>query len=224
MNLSIMNAGVRRIGRTLLKPTSLSLSGQGTTVLIGPNGAGKTTLLKLMHGLERPRGGAVEWHGCDPQEQSFVFQRPVMLRRTVRENLELPLKLRGAELGIVDDIAAQLDLTALLDQHAPWLSGGEAARLSLARALITRPRVLFLDEPTANLDGPTTRALETHLSRIASDGVRLILATHAMGQARRLADEVLWVEDGHTCGPVPAGAFFESPQPEAARAFMEGQA
>ncbi|MEM9351178.1 MAG: ATP-binding cassette domain-containing protein [Pseudomonadota bacterium] len=208
-------------GKTqMLGPVDLSLGREGVTVLIGPNGAGKTTLLKLLHGLEPPRDGQVHWD--QELSQAFVFQRPVMLRRSVRENLALPLQLKG-RAGNVEEMAERLGLSALLDTHAPRLSGGEAQKLALGRALMTAPDVLFLDEPTANLDGPTVAAIEDILLGLAQGGTRLILATHAMGQARRLATEVLWVAGGRVSGPYVTPGFFDAP-PEEARAFMEAQA
>ncbi|MEL6689328.1 MAG: ABC transporter ATP-binding protein [Pseudomonadota bacterium] len=209
-------------GKTpMLGPVDLELGASGVTVLMGPNGAGKTTLLKLLHGLERPRTGTVSWGGITPDQQSFVFQRPVLLRRSARENLLLPLKLRGLP-GDGAEIAEALALTPLLDTHAPRLSGGEAQRLALARALITDPKVLFLDEPAANLDVPTVRAMESIIVERAAAGLRLFLSTHSTVQAKRLASEVLWIERGAVEGPFDPAEFFSNP-PEAARAFLETQ-
>ncbi|MCH2075262.1 MAG: ATP-binding cassette domain-containing protein [Rhodobacteraceae bacterium] len=212
---------VARGDAAMLGPVTLELGPKGVTVLMGPNGAGKTTLLKLLHGLERPRSGAVVWDGVAPDEQAFVFQRPVLLRRSARENLLLPLKLRGLP-GDGAEIALELELTDLLDQHAPRLSGGEAQRLALGRALITDPKVIFLDEPAANLDAPTVRAMETLVAQRAAEGLRLFMSTHSASQAKRLASDILWVENGSVRGPFTPEDFFNSP-PEAAQAFLETQ-
>lgn len=217
--VTIEGAVVARGASQMLGPVDLSAGPTGVTVLMGPNGAGKTTLLKLMHGIERPRAGRVTWDGVPSAQQAFVFQRPILLRRSVRENLELPLRLRG-DRSSVEAIAEEIDLTSLLTSHAPRLSGGEAQKLALARALVTRPRVLFLDEPTANLDAPTVTAMEEVFRRKAGEGMRLFLATHSAGQARRLADEVVWVDHGTVTGPFPAAEFFANP-PAAARDFLE---
>lgn len=212
-----------RGGQRMLGPVTLSLRGQGITAIMGPNGAGKTTLLKLMHGLERPRAGQVAWDGLSPREQSYVPQKAILLRRSVRENLALPLALRGiARDDRVAQMAARLDLTDILEAHAPRISGGQAQKLALARALITEPKLVFLDEPTANLDAPTVRKIEGILVEEAARGTRIVLATHGVGQARRLARDVIWLENGGATGPVPAEAFFADP-PETARAFMEVQ-
>ena len=145
-----------------------------------------------------------------------------MLRRTVRANLELPLILRGISdaRAKAEAMAADLDLTPLLDAPARALSGGETHKLAVARALITQPRALFLDEPTANLDAPTQRLLEGIFARAAEAGTRLVLATHSPAQARRLADDILWVADGMVTGPTSTAAFFADP-PAAAQSYLE---
>ncbi|MEM1233329.1 MAG: ATP-binding cassette domain-containing protein [Pseudomonadota bacterium] len=217
--VTITGAVVARGDAQMLGPVDLEAGAEGVTVLMGPNGAGKTTLLKLMHGLERPRAGRVTWNGVARSEQAFVFQRPILLRRSVQANLELPLRLRS-DPSPVDDLAGELGLTPLLGTHAPRLSGGEAQKLALARALVTRPRVLFLDEPTANLDAPTVTAMEEVFRRKAAGGVRLFLATHSAGQARRLADNIVWVDHGSVTGPISAPEFFAHPPPAAA-GFLE---
>ena len=214
-------AVVARGTAKMLGPVDLELGHRGLTVLMGPNGAGKTTLLKLLHGLERPRSGRVTWDGIAPSEQAFVFQRPVLLRRSVRDNLLLPLRLRGLP-GDGAELAQSLGLSSLLDTHAPRLSGGEAQRLALARALITEPRVLFLDEPAANLDVPTVKVMEATIRERADQGTRVLLSTHSASQARRLADEILWVENGAVHGPFTPDDFFDRPS-EAIQAFLEIQ-
>ncbi|MEM8591787.1 MAG: ATP-binding cassette domain-containing protein [Pseudomonadota bacterium] len=221
--VTLEDVRVARGTAQMLGPIDLTLGAGGTTALMGPNGAGKTTFLKVLHGLERPRTGRVIWQDVAPQQQSFVSQRPILLRRSVRENLELPLSLRG-ELSAkrVKAISAKLGLTDLLPLHAPRLSGGEAQKLALARALITEPRVLFLDEPTANLDGPTIKAMEAIFAEQAATGMRLFIATHSVGQAKRLADDVLWAEAGRVSGPFPADQFFADP-PDPARDFLDAQ-
>ncbi|MEM6477605.1 MAG: ATP-binding cassette domain-containing protein [Pseudomonadota bacterium] len=210
-------------GAMRLGPLSLAFAATGITAIMGANGAGKTTFLKVLHGLIAPLAGRVIWEGVAPGEQAFVFQQPILLKRSARENLELPLRLRGQAPGAeLARLAADLELTALLDAPAHALSGGEAQRLALARALSTSPRVLFLDEPTANLDTLSAQAIEHVFAARAAAGTRLFIATHATAQARRLATEVIWIEKGTLIGPIPAPAFFASP-PEAARLYLEAQ-
>jgi tungstate transport system ATP-binding protein len=219
----------RRRGQVLVGPIDLTLDGQGASVVIGPNGAGKTTLLRLLHGTARLSAGQINW-ACPTDEarhhQAFVFQRPVMLRRTVMENLVYPLRLRGTPVADARtrarDWAVRVGLEKMLDRAAPVLSGGEQQKLALARALIAEPKVLFLDEPCAALDGRATREIEEILAHAKATGTRLILSTHDMGQARRIGDEVLFLLGGriHESGSVDR--FFNGPETPQAQAFLRG--
>ena len=194
MSVNLKDVTVKRRGKTVLGPLTLDLGASGFTIVLGPNGAGKTTLLKVLHGVERVSGGRVEWSvsaSAARQAQAYVFQSPIMLRRSVRQNLAYPLELLGqgkAEIAEqVEETAQSIGLQDLLDHPAPRLSGGERQKLALGRALIRRPQVLFLDEPCANLDGRSTREIETLLTRAHADGTRIVMTTHNLGQARRLA-------------------------------------
>ena len=227
--LTVTGATTRRRGKLLVGPIDLSLDGQGTCVVIGPNGSGKTTLLRLLHGIARLGDGTIDW-ACGTQAardaQAFVFQRPVMLRRSVGDNLAYPLQLQKmakAEVAHrVQDWAARVKLNDMLDRPATVLSGGEQQKLAIARALISEPKLLFLDEPTAALDGRATREIEEILTAAKAAGTRLILSTHDMGQARRLADRVVFLLGGvvHEEGRGPA--FFDGPETAEARAFLKG--
>ncbi|MEM9975079.1 MAG: ATP-binding cassette domain-containing protein [Pseudomonadota bacterium] len=227
--LVVDGAVTRRRGKVLAGPVSLTLDGAGTVVVIGPNGSGKTSLLRLLHGTARLNEGQITW-ACGLTEararQSFVFQRPVMLRRTVLENILYPLRLRGVAAGEARKEALiwakRVGLSDAVDVPATVLSGGEQQKLALARALITAPDVVFLDEPCASLDGRATREIEELLCEVRAAGTRLILATHDMGQARRLADTVLFLLHGRIHELAPARAFFERPQTAEAAAFLKG--
>ena len=218
---------VRRGGRPILGPLDLTVAGRGITVVIGPNGSGKTTLLRALHGLDRPREGTVRW--AVPVEearrrQAFVFQSPVLLRRSVRENIAYPLRLQR-QPGIaarVEAVADRLGLGRLLDQRAPSLSAGESQKLALARALVMEPEVLFLDEPCASLDGAATRDIEAALRATRAAGTRIVMSTHDMGQARRLADEVVFLNKGRIAATGPAPDFFTTPPTAEAAAFLNG--
>lgn len=227
--LSLTGAETSRRGKRLVGPVDLTLDGQGLCVVIGPNGAGKTTLLRLMHGTARLTGGAIQW-ACDTKEarhhQSFVFQRPVVLRRTVEDNLIYPLRLRGVSKrdakAAAQDWAQRVGLGPQLGHRASVLSGGEQQKLAIARALITRPALVFLDEPTASLDGRAMREIEAILMQAKADGTRLILSTHDMGQARRIADQVVFILGGAVHEFGSANAFFDGPETPEARAFLKG--
>ena len=216
---------VARQGRTILGPLDLTVAGEGITVVIGPNGSGKTTLLRALHGLDRLRDGEVQFAAADARaRQAFVFQSPVLLRRSTRENIAYPLRLRGAQeiAARVGDVADRLGLGGLLDQRAASLSAGEQQKLALARALVAGPDLLFLDEPCAALDGAATRDIEAVLHEAAATGTRIVMSTHDMGQARRLAREVVFLHKGRIGASGPAPGFFETPPTEEVAAFLRG--
>lgn len=227
--LKVTGAETRRRGKVIVGPIDLHIEGTGTTVIIGPNGSGKTTLLRLLHGTARLHAGTITWQQPTEQArsaQSFVFQRPVMLRRSVVDNIAYPLIIRGIAkakaLGLARAWADRVGLTEMQDRAATSLSGGEQQKLALARAFITDPQVVFLDEPTASLDGRATAAIEAILQTQKSSGTRLILSTHDMGQARRLADDVIFLRGGQVHETAPAPDFFDAPKTDAARAFLIG--
>ena len=223
--LTLSGVHVRKQGKTVLGPIDLTLATDGTTIIVGPNGSGKTMLLRVMHGIERVNDGQVAWECDDPAKHGFVFQTPIMMRRTVAENLTYPLKLLKTpkdQIAMkVDHWLARIGLEALRNGQATRLSGGERQKLAIARALIRKPDVLFLDEPCANLDGHATREIEALLYEVASAGTRLVMATHDMGQARRLANDLVFLLDGkiHELGPA---AIFDRPATGALAAFLRG--
>lgn len=227
--LTLKGAETSRRGKRLVGPVDLSLDGQGLCVVMGPNGSGKTTLLRLMHGTARLTGGTVTW-ACDTAQarhnQAFVFQQPVVLRRTVEENLTYPLRLRGTAGKTARAAAAhwaeKVGLSPHLARRAMVLSGGEQQKLAIARALITEPALVFLDEPTASLDGRAMREIEAILLQAKADGTRLIMSTHDMGQARRIADTVVFMLGGQVHETGAAQDFFDSPKTAQARAFLKG--
>jgi tungstate transport system ATP-binding protein len=229
MSVSLSNVQVKRRGKAILGPINLDLEATGFTIVLGPNGAGKTTFLKVLHGVERVSNGIVQWSVPDVearQAQAYVFQSPIMLRRSMRENLAYPLrllKLDKAEIAKrVADWAQRIDLEEALDRPAPRLSGGERQKLALARALIRNPKVLFLDEPCANLDGRSTREIEALLLDASHTGTRIIMTTHDLGQARRLASDVVFLLNGALHEQGPASDFFVAPQTLEARSFLNG--
>lgn len=226
---TVQNAVVRRRGKVLVGPVDFTLAGVGVTIVIGPNGAGKTSLLRMMHGLERLSEGEAHWAmSLDEarRRQAFVFQTPRMMRRDVRDSIAFPLTLNGtskkAARTEAEVWAGRVGLTDQLGFQASVLSGGERQKLALARALIRQPDVLFLDEPCASLDGRATREIEEILARAVADGTRLVMSTHDMGQARRLASEVIFMFAGRIHEHRSAVEFFETPNTAQARAFVRG--
>ena len=227
--LKMENVSVRRAGKTILGPITLQLADEGVSILLGPNGSGKTTLLKTMHGVERPNTGTLQWNvGAEDARlrQAFVFQSPTILRRSVLDNIAYPLTLRGVKRAEARDraeaFAARVGLTRVLDQHGMVLSGGEKQKLALARALILEPDLLFLDEPCANLDGRATRDIEEILLAVRSEGTRVVMSTHDLGQARRLGDEIWFLHAGQIKETTPKDQFFLEAQSETARSYLRG--
>lgn len=227
--MKMQGAVVKRRSKTLLGPVDLDISAAGFTIVLGPNGSGKTTLLRALHGLERLSSGHIHWQmplAAAQLHQAFVFQTPVMMRRSVRDNLSYPLCLHGVNKEVaettVDDWAARIGLTHALDQPAPQLSGGEKQKLALARALIRTPQIIFLDEPCASLDGRATREIEAILKDAQAAGTRIVMATHDIGQARRLAEDVAFMMHGMIAETGPADAFFAGPATPQAVALLKG--
>lgn len=227
--LTVRGAQTSRRGKVLVGPVDLDLRGAGATVVMGPNGSGKTTLLRLLHGAARLTAGKIDW-ACSEDyartQQGFVFQRPVMLRRSVLENLMYPLRMRGVARATAqiqaEEWAHRVGLDTMLGRAATNLSGGEQQKLALARAMITQPQVLFLDEPTAALDGRATREVEAVLGRARAAGTQLIMSTHDLGQAKRIADEVIFLLHGVVREHSNAHNFFDAPGSSQAQAFLRG--
>ncbi len=223
---------VRRGGRILIDGIDAAFEGHGITVVLGANGAGKSLLLRLLAGLVKPDGGAVTWAGRPPDRGralgvGFVFQRPVMLRRTAIANVRYALKAAGVPRSERDAIARRAlqdaGLEALADWPARLLSGGEQQRVALARALAPAPQALLLDEPTSNLDPASTLAIENLVGLAREAGTRIVHVTHDLGQARRLADEVIFMHGGRIVERAPAQSFFDGPSSGRAQAFLEGR-
>ncbi|HEX5507941.1 MAG TPA: ATP-binding cassette domain-containing protein [Pseudolabrys sp.] len=214
----------------ILDDISLKISSGAPTVLIGPNGAGKTTLLRVAMGLVRVTQGHVTWGGRDdvaPTRRAIMFQRPVMLRRSTAGNIRYALKTAGAPRSNWERQMAGLlelvGLTGLERRPARRLSGGEQQRLALARALARDPAVLFLDEPTASLDPAATKAIEDIIANVAARGVKVVMSTHDLGQARRIAGEIVLLHRGRMIESGAADTFFANPKTEEARKFIAGQ-
>jgi tungstate transport system ATP-binding protein len=219
-------------GRRLIDGLDLTLKPGVRTVILGPNGAGKSLLLRLIHGLLRPKAGRVLWDGQPADRairlrQAMVFQRPVLLRRSAFANIAHALRARGVgrrESQVrAKEMLAGAGLAALARAPARLLSAGEQQRLAMARALSLAPDVLFLDEPAASLDPASTLAIEALIRRAHTRGVKIVLVTHDLGQARRLADEVVFLYRGQVEEQAPASRFFDAPASPRAQAFLDGR-
>ena len=216
-------------GRVVLSGVDLCVQGEGITLILGPNGAGKTVLLRVLAGLERIHGGCVAWNGAGtPAERiAMVFQQPVLLRTTVAENAALGLRPLGLPRAEVQrrtaEVLGRVGLIHRARDSARQLSGGERQRLALARAWAVRPRLLLLDEPTAALDPTATEAVESIVREIRTDGAKVLMTTHNLGQAMRLADDIVFMAAGRLREHSPAARFFSRPQSEEARMFIRGE-
>jgi tungstate transport system ATP-binding protein len=212
--------------RDIIKPLSLEIGAGPSTIILGANGAGKSVLMRLMHGLLSPTAGRVSWQGSDARRrQAMVFQRPVMLRRSAFDNVRYALQAAGADDAetVVHEALAEVGLRHVAHRPARVLSGGEQQRLALARAWALHPEVLFLDEPTASLDPTATREIEAVIRAFDAAGTKVVMATHNLGQARRLGDEVIYLHQGRVLERASVGTFFARPATPEAAAFIKGE-
>lgn len=232
--LVLEHVSFRTGGQALIDGISLRFEPGAPTIILGPNGAGKSLLLRLCHGLLKPSTGQVSWRGPAAQNretlrfgQAMVFQKPVLLRRSVLDNAIFPLKLRGfakaARLKRAEAALERVGLAALAQRPARVLSGGEQQRLALARAWALDPQILFLDEPTANLDPAASRQVEQIIEDIVRDGTKIVMTTHDLGQARRLAGDVIFMHRGRVTERTAAADFFTAPRSAEAGAFLKGE-
>ena len=218
--------------RRVLHVPELTIQSGETLGVIGPSGAGKTTLLRILAMLEHPAAGTVCYFGTQlngdslavrRRETTLVFQRPALLDQTVYENVAFGLKIRGIEeRSRVEQTLEQLGIDHLRDQHAFSLSAGVLQRTAVARALVIQPRVLLLDEPTANLDPANVEILENTISKVALEGTTVVLVSHNLHQVRRLTNRVAGIMDGELieCGPVEE--IVTSARSPRLRAFISG--
>ncbi|MCK2126580.1 phosphate ABC transporter ATP-binding protein [Thauera aromatica] len=221
-------------GREVLAGVDLELGPEGITLVLGPNGAGKSVLLRTICGLIRPGGGDIEWGGAGQvggvppgHRVKMVFQHPMVLRASVLDNVALGLKplgvARGERRRRAQAVLERVGLAHRAEDSARQLSGGEQQRLALARAWLTRPRLLLLDEPTASLDPSASAEVERIIREIRTDGTRILMVTHNLGQATRLGDDIVFMAAGRVCEQTSVQRFFARPQSEAARLFIQGE-
>lgn len=218
-------------GRKIIDDVSFWIGSSGRTVILGPNGAGKSVMLRLCHGLLKPAAGEIRWGDLPVaqarEQQAMAAQHPVLLRRTVTGNLMHVLRVKGVpradRQALVDAALQQAGLADLGARAARTLSGGQQQRLAIARAFVLRPAVLLLDEPTANLDPAAVRGVEELIGAIGAAGTKILMTTHDIAQARRLAADVMFLNDGRLLEHAPAAEFFASPKHPAAARFLAGE-
>ncbi len=225
----LSGATVRFGGRTVLQGVDFAVHAGERIALVGSNGSGKTTLLRLLHGQLRHDGSRIVGFDAQgrPPSQAMVFQRPFMLRLSVWSNLQIALWLAGvprSQRGRRAELALQrVRLQEHAHRPARVLSAGQQQRLALARAWAVRPELLFLDEPTASLDPTAKREVEALITEFAQEGMTVVMSTHNLGQAKRLATRVVYLESGCLVVDRPTAAFFSEPLPPAAAQFVSGE-
>ncbi|MFL6827659.1 MAG: ATP-binding cassette domain-containing protein [Bradyrhizobium sp.] len=214
---------------TILDRLNLTIGPGAPTLIVGPNGAGKTRLLRLCMGLDAPSAGRITWGGraeSEMRHRAILFQRPVMLRRTTAANVGYALAQvglpRSQRAGRIAMLLESVGLSELAQRPARRLSGGEQQRLALARALARDPEILLLDEPTANLDPAATRSVEEIVLAAAKSGIKIVMASHDLGQVRRLAGDVIFLVRGAVCEQAKAEHFLDHPMTQEAAAFLRG--
>jgi tungstate transport system ATP-binding protein len=223
--VSLTGLGVRYGTVTALREVDLRVNRGDFIALVGANGSGKTTLLQALHGMVAHTGSRVVSELATAQV--MVFQRPFVLRLSVWNNLRLALWLAGVpapERALRAPQALQrAGLMELRDRPARALSGGQQQRLALARAWAIRPALLFLDEPTANLDPSAKREIESMLAGFQADGMTLVMSTHNLGQAKRLATRVVYLDRGDIRADLPTAGFFAEHGDGRTELFLKGE-
>ena len=216
-------------GRTVLDGVNAVIGPEGITAVAGPNGAGKSVLLRLIDGLLTPDAGSVGFQGTAgrPVRRAFVFQKPGLIRASVADNAALallPMKLSRREAARrVEEALAGVGLAGRAGDAARKLSGGEQQRLALARALLTEPDLLLLDEPTASLDPNATEEVEGLIARVAAGGTKVVLVSHNLAQVARLARDLVLLTGGRVAEQGSARHLLTTPQTPEARAYLKGE-
>ncbi len=220
---SLHNVSLSINDTELLKDLNVSLEKHSFTVVLGPNGSGKSLFLRLCHGLLQLDKGQLSWNGRQARPpQTMVFQKPVMLRRSAKENIMYALrnwpKAERAERA--QQALKWAGLEALSGRMATVLSGGQQQRLAIARAWALKPEILFLDEPTASLDPGACDYVEEHVKAMHESGIQVLMSTHNLAQARRLAQQIIYIQDGRIMAHQPVEEFFTQPSCQEAYEFI----
>ena len=212
----------------IITNANITIQSKGITVIMGPNGSGKSVLVRLLHGLLTPTTGYISYNNNSldksiRRRQAMVFQTPTLLRRTVLSNIAFADSINGKiDLAHCKNLLNLLGLRAFQSYPAQLLSAGEKQRLALARALVLKPYILFLDEPTANLDPASIQLIEEIVQNANKSGVKIIFITHDIGQAKRIADDIIFLNKGEILEYTETNLFFQTPQTKETAAYLDG--
>ena len=214
--------------RKILSSLNLSINSDDVTVIMGPNGAGKSIFLKILNGILTPTSGCITWNNKKQfsdtlNKQAFVFQKPILLRRSVIANLDYMDSVLGYKKKISKDRLLKIvQLQKQKNQPARMLSLGEQQRLSLIRSLMLRPNLLLLDEPTANLDPASTKIIEDIILNLKMMGIKIIFVTHNILQAKRIADEIIFLNEGKMVEHLNKQEFFSNSKSIEVQNYLNG--
>lgn len=233
MNIHCENVTKQYEGKKVLDIDTLHIKRGALCGIIGPNGAGKSTLVKIIAGLEMPTSGNV-YYGHKPKSQppfeimTMVFQKPYLIRTTVEKNIAYPLKIRGWDRNKIDERTTELlqdiGLAEFRNQKSWHLSGGEIQKVALARALSFKPKLLLLDEPTANIDPPSIAVIEKMLKKAnENQHTTVIIITHNLQQAKRLCNHVVFMHKGKVIETGSEDQIIYHPKDDRTRRFIEGE-
>lgn len=227
--IEIVNLSTKINNNLILDNISFEILDKSITAILGPNGAGKSVLLKTINGLVPISKGKITFNSQETSEairkkQAMVFQTPTLLRRSVLDNMEFINKI-NKETNISDAkiLLKKVGLDDFYNHPARLLSGGEKQRLSLARALLLKPKLLLLDEPTTNLDPYSLKLIEDLILEESIKGTSIILTTHDMAQAKRLASNIIFINKGKVLEQTEAKVFFRKPVTNEARKYLAGE-
>ena len=214
--------------RKILSSLNLSINSDDVTVIMGPNGAGKSIFLKILNGILTPTSGCITWNNKKQfsdtlNTQAFVFQKPILLRRSVIANLDYMDSVLGNKKRISKDRLLKIvQLQKQKNQPARMLSLGEQQRLSLIRSLMLRPNLLLLDEPTANLDPASTKIIEDIILNLKMMGIKIIFVTHNILQAKRIADDIIFLNEGKMVEHLNKQEFFSNSKSIEVQNYLNG--
>lgn len=226
--ISMVNVTLNIDNKKLICNANININNNGLTVLMGSNGSGKTLILKMLHGLIVPNTGYILWNNQKfnnqiKLQQSMVFQTPILLKRSVRDNISFVLN-RNLKISYqIDDILEKVNLLEFKNRPARSLSAGEKQRLALGRALATKPKLLFLDEPTSNLDPSTTKFVEDTVKEVSQNKTKVIFVTHDIHQAKRIADDIIFIDKGVVIEHTSSKDFFNLKNSVKAKSYLAGK-